>query len=203
MKRYSLVLLTAGLLLAGCGSGQHSAHHPPGHGAHPEPAPAAASAPGAAGEFNPADVMFLQMAIIHHNQGVEIAKLAKSHDTRKEVSELAAAIEVTQLSEVGTMTDWLRRWNQPVETSMDPNSHAEHGGLPLTSPDQIAELAATTGAEFETRFLSMLTGHQHGAVEMAQHEAKDGASPDAKGLANRIVESRTAQIQQMLTLMDR
>lgn len=176
------LLVVAGLLaLAGCGTG------------------------GATGEtgkppvFNASDVMFLQMMLPHHEQGVQIAQLAKDHPARPAVKELAAAIEVTQESEISDMKHWLTDWHQPTTGTMDPQAHAAHGGMRMTDPDLVGALTKTSGPEFERKFLDVLTGHQHSAVELARTETTDGSNPQAKELANRIVESRTAEIKQLLT----
>ncbi|NUT46040.1 MAG: DUF305 domain-containing protein, partial [Saccharothrix sp.] len=144
------------------------------------------------------DVMFLQMAVPHHRTGLEIVRLAGSREVRAEVRTLAAAIEVTQLSEVDAMTKWLAEWGRPETAGADPGLHAGHGGDHSTSPEAVAELAATGSGEFEKAFLNLLIGHQHNAVEMAKLEKEGGVNPQARDLAARIFDSRTAQIAQML-----
>ena len=47
------------------------------------------------GSFNGTDVMFLQMAVPQHEEGIELAKLAEKRASRKEVRDLATAIRVT------------------------------------------------------------------------------------------------------------
>ncbi|GAB3157716.1 DUF305 domain-containing protein [Micromonospora sonneratiae] len=145
--------------------------------------------------------MFLQMMVTHHERGLELVRLAESRAQRAELKVLAAAIEVTQSAERDTMRDWLRGWGRP--TSADPNSHAhaDHGGMPVTGPEEIAALSRLSGTEFETAFLNLLIGHQHGAVEMARTETRLGVHPPARDLARRIDLSRTAQIDQMLKLV--
>ncbi|WP_228122350.1 DUF305 domain-containing protein [Saccharothrix syringae] len=185
-----LTTLLAGLLLvAGCGSGAPAAQAPP---------PPTASTVARSAEHNETDVMFLQMAVPHHRTGLDIVRLAKDHPVREEVRTLAAAIEVTQLSEVDSMTQWLADWGRPESAGDDPGLHAHHGGDHSTSPEAIAEVAATAPAEFEKAFLNLLIGHQHNAVEIAKLEREGGLNPQAKDLANRIFDSRTAQIAQML-----
>jgi uncharacterized protein (DUF305 family) len=67
-----------------------------------------------------------------------------------------------------------------------------------SDPAVVKVLSETpTGPDFDARFLNLLTGHQHGAVELAKMESKDGFNPDARALADRIIKSRTAQIKQM------
>ncbi|MBE1485260.1 DUF305 domain-containing protein [Plantactinospora soyae] len=202
MTRYRRTVIVATLLmLGGCASAPSGTGAAP---AVPAPGPAGSATPApadAAGAFNEADVMFLQMMVTHHGQGLELVRLVESRARRTEVKTLAAAIEVTQDAEQETMRDWLRGWGRA--TSADPNAHAhaDHGGLPATGPEQIAALARTSGTEFETAFLNLLIAHQHNAVEMARVETGAGVHPESLDLARRIDLSRTAQINQMLAML--
>jgi uncharacterized protein (DUF305 family) len=185
MKRLAPVVAVL-LLLAGCGVG------------FTETTGVSMSAPPPGTSFNDTDVMFLQMAVPQHEQGIEMAKLAEERASRKEVRDLAAAIRVTQEDEVAQMRRWLERWRQPVAPDLDPAAHAGHGGMHGSDPAVLAVLRDTpAGPDFDDRFLNLLTGHQHGAVELAQLEQKDGFNPDARDLAGRIISSRTAEIRQM------
>ncbi|WP_158890716.1 DUF305 domain-containing protein [Amycolatopsis anabasis] len=142
------------------------------------------------------DVMFLQMMIPHHNQGVTLVRLARDRSAREDVKMLAAAIETTQISEIQTMAGWLRSWNKPPVAP--PHAHDSHGGMPETSPDEVAALEKATGADFDRRFLNTMIAHQDDAVQIARMEVARGAFTAAKELATRIDRSRSAEIQQML-----
>ncbi|GLZ41896.1 DUF305 domain-containing protein [Actinokineospora sp. NBRC 105648] len=208
--RRPLIAAACLALLAGCGSaGEHAGHDAhAGHGAVPTtPVAASAAAPvsgsaaaaqPAVGDYNLADVMFLQMAIANHKQGIALVGLADKHPVRKEVKDLADAIRLTQEQEVTTMTKWLTDWSQPIEVSGDPSAHAHHGGMPITDPQALAELDKAPDGQFEKEFVTLLTGHQHNAVEFALTEGKDGASAPVKAFADKIVKSRSGQIQQLL-----
>jgi uncharacterized protein (DUF305 family) len=182
------------MCLTACGSADPESAGAPAAGVA---APKAVSA-----EHNDADVMFLQMMITHHTQGLVMVRVAEKEVTRPEVKDLVTAINLTQSDEVKAMTDWLARWNKPAMAALDAGAHAGHGGMPATSPDVIADLAVTKGAMFESKFLTLFTGHQGAAVEMAQRELKEGASKPVRELADRIVKSRTGQIQQMLGILN-
>ncbi len=186
-------VLVLPLLLTACGGG-HEQH------ASTEPASAASDAPASSG-YNDHDVMFLQMMIAHHEQGVEMAEVAAGRAKREEVRNLAAAVAATQTEEVKTMTSWLRGWSKPTTTDHEPGSHAEHGGLPATGPKEIRTLKRTTGAAFEPAFLNLFVAHQHNAVKMAEAEEDKGANAEAKAFAKRVRESRTDQIRQMLGML--
>lgn len=191
-------LLAAGaVLLAGCGAPSGSASD-----AAPASAVRASSAPsGAAARFNGTDVMFAQMMVPHHGQGIEIVRLASGRATDAELKTLAAAIETTQSAEIQTMAGWLRAWGQPSTAAA--SEHAAHGGMPGTSRAEIATLRRATGADFDRKFLNMMIAHQDDAIQMARMEESSGINPEARALAGRIDRSRTAQIQQMLALIKR
>ncbi|MFG2000901.1 DUF305 domain-containing protein [Spirillospora sp. NPDC048911] len=153
------------------------------------------------GTFNSTDVMFLQMMVPHHGQGVRIARLARERAARPGVRTLAAAIETTQVSEIRSMAGWLRSWRRPP--TAPAGSHSAHGGMPMTSEAAIDRLSETTGAPFERTFLNLLIAHQDDALQLARREVAAGTNPEAKALADRVARSRQAQITQMLTLLRR
>lgn len=177
-------------LLAGCGGGDSSPE-----AAAPPPAAKAGAA------FNPTDVMFAQMMVPHHKQGIDIVRLAATKARNAEVKTLAAAIETTQASEADTMAGWLRGWGKPATAPAD--EHAAHGGMPGTSAPEIAAVGRTAPAQFDRAFLNLLIAHQDDAIQLARAETASGRNPDAKALAKRIDESRSAQITQMLALLNR
>jgi uncharacterized protein (DUF305 family) len=184
MKR--LLVLVFLFLVAGCGVGVT------------ETTGVVRSAPPPGTDYNDTDVMFLQMAVPQHQQGIEMAKLAESRASRKEIRDLATAIRVTQEDELTRMKRWLTRWHQPIEADLDPNAHAGHGGMHGVDPAVLQVLRDTpAGPDFDSRFLTLLTGHQHNAVELAMMEEKDGYNLDAREFAGRVVKSRTAEIAEM------
>ncbi|HEV2783284.1 MAG TPA: DUF305 domain-containing protein [Actinophytocola sp.] len=186
MKRLACAVL--GLLtLAGCASPA------------PPPAPAAPAVEPGRG-FNAADVMFLQMMVPHHEQGLTLVRLARDRASRADLRTLAAAIEATQTDEVRTMSSWLRDWRQPP--TAPPGAHQDHGGMPDTTAGEIATLGRITGPDFDRRFLNVMISHQDDAIQLAKLETTTGQHPQAKALAARIDRSRSAQITQMLKLLD-
>ncbi|MBG0832404.1 DUF305 domain-containing protein [Planomonospora sp. ID67723] len=190
MRRFTLAVLGV-LLLAGCGV--HS-------GEWARDAVAGRASEAAAGrDFNSADVMFLQMMVVHNGQGVEIVRLARDRAAREEVRTLAAAIATTQEAEIASMAGLLREWDQPATAPAD--EHAAHGGMPGTGRKEIAAVEKAAPADFEKKFLDTLIAHQDDAVQLAKAEVIAGRNPQVKLLAERIEASRTGQIRHMLHLL--
>lgn len=190
MKRaLAFAVLTVGLL-AGCGTA-------------PQPTTTNVEAAVKAGDtYNDTDVMYLQMMVTHHEQGLEMVKLAETNATSDEVKTLAQAIDVTQTDEVKLVKGWLTDWGKPTEADHEPSLHADHGGLPATGEEEIEALREAKGEAFEMAFLNLFVAHQHNAVEMADLEKSGGTNEEAKAFAERVRASRTDQIKQMLTLMN-
>jgi uncharacterized protein (DUF305 family) len=191
--RYATVLISAALLLGACGTAPETPANKTVE---------AKAAVQAEGGHNDTDVMYLQMMVAHHEQGLEMVRLAEKNTGRAEIRTLAQAVDATQSDEVKMMTGWLKQWNAPTTVDHAPSAHADHGGLPATGPEEIAALKKAKGAKFETTFLNLFVAHQHNAVEMAHLETKQGSNAEAKAFAERVSASRADQIQQMLQLMN-
>jgi uncharacterized protein (DUF305 family) len=198
MRLHATVALTAVLLTAGCGTAPDAPAA--GAAAPPSSAAAAPATGGVSGTFNDTDVMFLQMLGPHHTQGIEIVKIGAEKSTRAEIRTLAEAIRVTQAEEVTRMSGWLKAWKQPA--TADAAAHAAHGGMPGTSEKELAALRAKNAAEFDRDFLNTLIAHQDDAVQLARMETVGGANAQAKAFAKQVDQSRSAQLKQMLALLD-
>ncbi|HEX2208287.1 MAG TPA: DUF305 domain-containing protein [Longimicrobium sp.] len=113
-----------------------------------------------------ADVRFMSNMIGHHAQAIEMARLAPTHGASPAVQTLAARVIGAQEDEIATMQQWLRDRGQPV-----PEPHAEHHGhggmMPgMLTPEQMAQLDAARGEEFDRLFLTLMIQHHRGAVRM-------------------------------------
>ncbi|GHH28691.1 DUF305 domain-containing protein [Lentzea cavernae] len=161
----------------------------------------ATTQPDAVLRGDPLDVMFLQMMLPHHQQGVEMVALAKDRAQNEELRVLAVAIEKTQATEAETMRNWLTSWGEPL--TAPPDSHSGHGGMRESDPKEVERLSALRGAEFDERLLNVMIAHQDDAVQMARWETGSGANQQVKDLADRIDKSRTAQIGMMKTFLGR
>ncbi|MGW6446618.1 DUF305 domain-containing protein [Lentzea sp. NPDC055074] len=195
MKR--LVIAVAVLALAGCGG---EAVVPEGQGAHGHGASSTAPpVPAASARFNDADVMFVQMMVDHLQLGISLSQVGLAKAASAEAKDLAGAIDVTQREELTMLKSWLKLWGKPEGDGA--NLHASHGGQPLLDDKVINETKEKSGPEFDALFLNLMTGHQGAGVEMALAEKKDGMNPETTAYAERVVNTRQGQIQQMLKII--
>ena len=147
--------------------------------------------------FNDADVMFAQMMIPHHKQALEMAALAETRAEDPEIKTLAAAIKGAQDPEIATLTGWLTTWGKPVEAPMS------HGMSGMLTEEDMKNLAATTGKDFDKAFAQLMIAHHEGAVEMARQEISSGQNAEAVALANTVATAQNGEIDQMKAILAR
>ena len=145
---------------------------------------------------NAADAMFAQMMLPHHAQAVEMSDimLAK-HGMDAKIIALAKEIKAAQAPEIATMTSYLSAWGEPTTMTGD---HAMAGMMTSTDLDK---LKAAEGTEAAKLFLTQMTAHHEGALEMAKTEVTSGKNADAITLAKSIVSSQEAEISDMKELL--
>ncbi|BCT77879.1 DUF305 domain-containing protein [Sinomonas cyclohexanicum] len=205
-------LLTAALALAGCGGAAQSqpagptpaGTFPMEHSGHAVPMDASKGSPipsPSQSAFNAADAMFAQMMIPHHEQAIEMSGtvLAKPGlDPR--VAKLAEEIRAAQAPEIATQSGWLEAWGQP--RAMPAGAGRGMDGMDgMMTADDLAKLKAASAPEAARLFLTQMIAHHEGAVSMAQTEQEGGSNPEAVAMARSIVDSQTAEIDGMKTLL--
>ncbi|MGP4017647.1 DUF305 domain-containing protein [Saccharopolyspora sp. 5N708] len=201
MKRTRMLIVAIGAVaatavLAACGGGEDMSNMP-GHAA---PTSAAQPESGSPAAHNAADVTFAQGMIPHHQQAIEMARLAPERAQSEQVKNLAREIEAAQGPEIETLSGWLRDWGVG-ESTMPGMDHGgmDHGGM--MSDEERQQLDQARGAEFDRQFLSLMIRHHEGAIAMAQTEVSSGQFPAAKQLAQRIIDSQQAEINTMRGLL--
>ncbi|MBE0010243.1 MULTISPECIES: DUF305 domain-containing protein [unclassified Arthrobacter] len=207
MTRYlslSALSVAAVITLAGCGSDNEPATPATEPTASTQESSPSATGSGAevSAEHNDADAMFAQMMIPHHQQAVEMSDmiLAKD-DISPEIADLATKIKEAQGPEIETMTSWLEAWDRPImpEGAMEGHDMGSMDGM--LDEDQMADLESAEGDEAIMMFLESMTEHHDGAIDMAQEEIDNGENPEAIALAETIVETQQAEIQEMEELL--
>ncbi|MFG3494194.1 DUF305 domain-containing protein [Streptomyces sp. NPDC047928] len=167
-----------------------------------ESSPRATASPEAAdGRHNAADVTFAQSMIVHHRQAVAMSDMAADHGASAQVEALAEKIKKAQEPEITTMSGWLRSWGEDVPEGMETDG-MDHGmdssPMPgMMGDEQMEALRGTSGAAFDTMFLTMMIQHHKGAIAMAETERKQGAYGPAKQLADEVVATQRAEVTQM------
>ena len=126
----------------------------------------------------PADVKFMQGMIGHHAQAVEMVALIADRTATDDLKRLGLRIQVSQEDEMNMMRKWLEVRGEKIP---GPHSHHEPGGfMPgMLTNEEMAQLAAAKGVEFDRLFLQGMIKHHGGALTMVDELFKSpGAGQD-------------------------
>jgi uncharacterized protein (DUF305 family) len=161
--------------------------------------PSASTSAALAAQHNDQDVMFAQAMSVHHQQAVEMAKLAATRASNPAVKTLAGQIEQEQGPQIQTMTGWLKSWGVRPSPSGGGMSGMNMGGM--MSADEMNKLGKASGAAFDRMFLTMMIKHHEGAITMAKAEQAKGSYGPAKTMAGNIISGQSAEIATMRSLL--
>lgn len=159
--------------------------------------------------FTEADVRFMTGMISHHAQALEMASLAPTHGVGTSVGTLTARTINAQQDEIVAMQQWLRDRGQPVpEDGIDSTVRVPNGGMlmpGMLTPQQMRELDAARGLDFDRIFLTYMIQHHGGAVTMV-HDlfGTDGAALDEAvfKIASDIQADQTSEIARMKRMLE-
>lgn len=135
-----------------------------------------------------ADVEFMQMMTLHHDQAITMTGWVDERTTDRDIRLLAERMRISQEDELDFMASWLQDRGTPLR-----GDHADHGGgmmMPgMLTEEQLDRLEAADGEEFDRLFLEYMIQHHSGALEMvADLWASDGGQEPAIGQFARHVE---------------
>jgi uncharacterized protein (DUF305 family) len=211
-RRLAAVGVLGATTLAGCAT---TARQESVRAGDTMPSPAAqARADGGRPAYTAADVRFMQGMIAHHAQAVWMARLAPTHGARRDTRILAERIDVAQRDEIAFMQRWLR---ERGETVPDPIPQHESAGHQMSMPgmsgplmpgmlthDQMMQLEAARGAEFDRLFLTFMIQHHEGALTMVrQLFSSPGAGQDVNvfRFASDVEADQTTEIDRMQSML--
>lgn len=153
-----------------------------------------------------ADVRFMTGMIGHHAQALVMAGFATASNAGPQLRILTARIINAQKDEIALMQGWLADRNRPVPEVHD-GGHMEHPmQMPgMLSQEQLDELEAARGPDYDRLFLTYMIMHHEGAVSMV-HElfGTDGAAQDdvAFKLASDIQVDQITEIARMRKMLE-
>lgn len=175
-KWMAIPVASVALVIGACGASARSSQVVTRTGAPMSPAEVA-KADGGHSPYTRADVTFMSGMIGHHAQAVLMASWAPTHGASESLCILAARIDVAQRDEIQFMQRWLRDRNEIVPDADPTKPMAGHdvSSMPgmemglapgMLTPEQMKQLDAARGVEFERLFLTFMIQHHTGALTM-------------------------------------
>jgi uncharacterized protein (DUF305 family) len=159
-----------------------------------------------------ADIDFMSGMIGHHSQAVKMAEWAPSHGASKSLQIYCGRVAMAQTAEIGLMQQWLSERNKPVP-AQDPrgmkmmmNGKEMFMVMPgMLTEDQMKELDASRGIEFDRLFLTYMIQHHKGAISMVETlENSPGADQDeiVFKFSNDVQADQSTEIDRMQQMLD-
>lgn len=171
------------------------------------------------------DQHFIVMMIPHHEGAVAMADLALSRAKHPEIKKLAAAIKTTQTQEIEEMRTWYKQWYGTDVPTWQPgmgmgmgrnrnnrfvqpqaNNTRPFRGLGMGRGQMGCRGMGGMGTDlsalenvtdFDREFIEQMIPHHRMAVMMATKLINNSQRPELRNLAQSIITSQTAEIEQM------
>jgi uncharacterized protein (DUF305 family) len=212
MTPASLRLLPVALLLAvtACASARQV---PLTQQMGPEAAKARARADSLRYPYTQADIDFMKGMIHHHAQAIRISHWAASHGASNDVKVLTGRIITSQRDDIALMRQWLEDRNQVAPAvdslgtiAMDHSQHGAHDShMPgMLTEQQLRQLDAARGEEFDYLFLTFMIQHHRGAIDMVRTLfGSHGAGQDETifKFATEVEVDQSTEIKRMLQML--
>jgi uncharacterized protein (DUF305 family) len=154
--------------------------------------------------FTEADVRFMQGMIAHHAQAIYMSRMAAAHEAGPRLQKFATKIDQSQQGEIRLMQEWLRA---NAQFAPDTSSWRRMSMPGMLTKEQLQQLDAAKGMEFDRLFLTFMIQHHEGALKMVKDLlAAPGAGQDidVSVFANDVQTVQTAEIgtmNQMLNIL--
>ena len=135
-----------------------------------------------------AERAFLTEMVSHHGMAVDMAKMAQERAVHPELKAMADDIVASQSAEIKRMRSWLRRW---YGKSAKPKMNHED----MMQMEELENSASP--AEFEVRFMALMTMHHTQAIERAKAVRQRRIHAKTRKLTRDIIRAQEREIGQM------
>ena len=151
---------------------------------------------GSSDANQPYDLRFLDEMIAHHAMGVRMTQHMVEDSARPEMRDLAQRIISAQQREITQMQAWRQAWypNAPRGTGMGTGMM---GGMMGSGMMGGMMRQMHPNADLDLMFLQMMIPHHEDAISMANTALQQAQRPEIKTLAQAIVTTQTAEIEEM------
>jgi uncharacterized protein (DUF305 family) len=130
-----------------------------------------------------------------------MSRMAEAHGASPRLLRLARKIDQSQVAEIRIMQEWLRSNGQAAPDTSSWRTMTMPGML---TKEQLEQLDASSGVEFDRAFLNLMIQHHEGALQMVKDllaTPRAGQEVDVNVFANDVVTVQTAEIGAMRQML--
>jgi uncharacterized protein (DUF305 family) len=125
-------------------------------------------------EPSESDIEFVQAMVPHHQQALQMTSLVYDRTDNPDLELFVQRMDISQQDEIALMEDWLLERGEVFGS--DGMHHTGELMPGMLTEEQLAELEAAEGEEFDRLFLESMINHHLGAIGMVEDlvSAEDG-----------------------------
>lgn len=147
------------------------------------------------------DLRFIDTLLFHHGGAIKMGEEAEQKSKRPEIKKLARNVIVAQSRDNKLLQEWRKAWYPKAGDTPVAYDSKTGKTLPISAEQKngmaMKENLGSADAEFDLRFMNALIPHHEGALVIAKDALSKSKRPEVKQLANEIIASQQAEIDQM------
>ncbi len=148
----------------------------------------------------PYDLHFIDMMIMHHQEGIEMAQMAQTKAVNQKVKALADRIVADQQKDIEELQRHRNHWyagKPPMDPAMMSSMmQSMHPGM-MSMEDSRRKLNAAVGAAFDRLFLDTMIHHHQMAIDMAKEATRKAEHAEIKDIARKTIAKQKTEIGEM------
>ncbi len=151
----------------------------------------------------PYDLHYIDMTIMHHEQGIEMARLAQEKGTDARVKNFAKKTGDDQQRDMLVLRGHRQHWysDRPRMDHSQMMAHMQdmpgHHNMKMDHEADLLKLKTAEGREFDRLFLDTMTMHHKMAVEMSKEATTKAEHVEIKEFARKTVAKQQGEIAEM------
>lgn len=174
----------------------------------PMPSASKSEKPANPNEHNYMDTDFAKKMIVHNQQGIQMADIAKKNASDDKVRQLAVRISDELTSDTKQYINWLTEWKGTYFNLSDFPEMEGHDMYPtgpgMASLGEIDALKTATGNSVDKQFLDLMIKHHEGTKEMADSVAFERMQfGEMLALRAKTIKKQAEEVRIMKQLQDK
>ncbi len=153
------------------------------------------SSPDAAKQ--PYDLQFIDTMVVHHQGAIQMAEMVLTRSANDDLKNFAQKIIDDQTKEISTLKTWREKWYSGTPAAINMEMSGMKDSMKVMMGDEMKQMDSFSGAEFDIRFIDMMTPHHEGAVIMSKEALTSAEHPELKSFAAQVIKEQESEIKKM------
>jgi uncharacterized protein (DUF305 family) len=152
----------------------------------------------------PYDLQFIDTMSMHHQHGIDMAKMAVSKANSAELRELAKKMVSGQQKDIAQLKSWRDQWYPKMPKAMNMQmhgmSHSSHQDMMKEMGEHMSKLKKATGPAFDTAFIETIIPHHQQAIQMSRDALQKAEHAEIKTFAQKTIDAQQKEIDELSRL---